>query len=287
MRGDVARQLGVVALLVVVATGVPFLVSSADAGQRAFAPANGIDCLVVTGTAPTGLPRVTGSRQALRETFAQGDTVFIGGPGVGDLSVGERLQFVRGYGEIRHPDTDEVIADAVGWVGFAEIIAVTNDRAIARITMSCVEIEIGEYLVTPNVREIADVSEVPPFEPDRLITPDANDPVVILGDLESVISQSGEHRAGIVARGSYAQRDVVVIDQGSTSGWAPGDLVDMYRPKLALRTQTSAAVYTPMPLAVGLVVAVGENAAAVLIVEGDLAVHIGDRIRRQGPTGGN
>ncbi len=280
MRGDVARQVGIVALLVVVATGVPFVVSSAAAGQRAFTPVDGTDCLVVTGTAPTGAPRVIGSRQPLRESFALGDTLFVGGPGVGDMSVGERQQFVRGYGEIRHPDTNQVLADAIGWIGFAEVIAVEADRAIVRITMSCREIEIGEYLVTPDSRDIADVSEIPAFESDRLITPDPADPVVILGELESVISESGEGRIATEARSAYSQRDVVIIDQGSASGWAPGDLVDMYRAELALNTRTSAAVYTPMPLALGLVVAVGENAAAVLIIEGELEVQIGDRIQR-------
>lgn len=287
MRGDVARQMGVVALLVVVATGVPFLVSSVDAGQRAFTPAGRTDCLVVPGTAPTDVPRVIGSRQPLRESFAEGDTLFVGGPGVGDLRAGERLQFVRGYGEIRHPDTGKVIADAVGWIGFAEVIEPGTDRALVRITMSCREIEIGEYLTTPDVRDIADVSEVPAFEPDRLITPDAADPVIILGELESVISESGERRSNIEARTAYAQRDVVIIDQGSGAGWAPGDLVDMYRAELTLQMHTSAAVYTPMPLAIGVVVAVGENGAAVLIVEGDREVHIGDRMRRRGSTGGN
>lgn len=286
MRGDVARQMGVVALLVVVATGVLFVASPAAAGQRAFTPVDGTDCLVVTGTAPTGAPRVIGSRQPLRESFALGDTLFVAGPGVGDMSVGERLQFVRGYGEIRHPDTNRVLADAIGWIGFAEVIAVDADRAIVRVTMSCREIEIGEYLVTPDSRDIADVSEVPAFEPDRLITPDPADPVVILGELESVISESGERRIATEARSAYAQRDVVIIDQGSASGWAPGDLVDMYRAELALRTRTSAAEYTPMPLALGLVVAVGENAAAVLIIEGELAVQIGDRIQRLS-TGGS
>ena len=280
MRGDVARQMGVVALLVVVATGGPLFVSSAAAGQRAFTPADRTDCLVVTGTAPTGAPRVIGSRQPLRESFALGDTLFVGGPGVGDLSVGERLQFVRGYGEIRHPDTNQVLADAIGWIGFAEVIAVEADRAIVRVTMSCREIELGEYLVTPDSRDIAEVSEIPPFESDRLITPNPADPVVILGELESVISESGEGRIATEARSAYSQRDVVIIDQGSASGWAPGDLVDMYRAELALRTRTSAAVYTPMPLALGLVVAVGENAAAVLIIEGELAVEIGDRTQR-------
>ena len=286
MRGDVARQMGVVALLVVVATGVLFVASPAVAGQRAFTPVDGTDCLVVTGTAPTGAPRVIGSRQPLRESFALGDTLFVAGPGVSDMSVGERLQFVRGYGEIRHPDTNRVLADAIGWIGFAEVIAVDADRAIVRVTMSCREIEIGEYLVTPDSRDIADVSEVPAFEPDRLITPAPADPVVILGELESVISESGERRIATEARSAYAQRDVVIIDQGSASGWAPGDLVDMYRAELALRTRTSAAVYTPMPLALGLVVAVGENAAAVLIIEGELAVQIGDRIQRLS-TGGS
>jgi hypothetical protein len=287
MRGNVARQMGVVALLVATATGVPFFVSSADAAQRPFTPANGTDCLVVTGTAPTSAPRVLGSRQVLQEAFAEGDELFIGGPGVGALSVGERLQFVCGYGQIRHPGTNEVISDAIGWLGFADVVAVDAERAIVRVTKSCREIEVGEYLLTPDPRDLAEPSEIPHFEPDRLITPDPADPVVILGELESVVSDSGESRIGTAARDTYAQRDVVIIDQGSTSGWAPGDLVDMYRPELALKTRTSATVYTPMPLALGMVVAVGEDAAAVLIVESEMAIQLGDRVARMGSAGRN
>jgi len=113
-----------------------------------------------------------------------------------------------------------------------------------------------------------------------LITADDADPVVILGDLESVISEDGDTRIGTAAKEAYGQRDVVVMDQGTDSGWAAGDIVTMYRAELALRTRTGATTYTPMPLAIGFVVAVGDSAAAVLIVEGDFAVQIGDRVRR-------
>jgi len=281
MRGTVTRQFAVIAVLAALVTSLSFLVPSADAAQRPFSPTDGTDCLVVTGTAPVGSPQVLGSRQPLRESYAENDELFIGRGSVADLNVGDRLQFVRSYGEIRHPDTGDTIAEAIGWIGFAEVIATGEDRAIVRITKSCREIEIGEFLVTPDSREIADVSEIPPFEPHRLITPDPADAVVILGELESVVAETGKPTIA-AAREAYGQRDVVIIDQGSDSGWAPGDLVDMYRAELALRVLTATSEYTPSPLALGLVVAVGDNAAAVMIIEGDMGVQVGDRVQRAG-----
>ena len=44
-------------------------------------------------------------------------------------------------------------------------------------------------------------------------------------------------------------------------------------------------VVIPLMLGIGLVVAVGDQAAAVLIVEGDLGVQIGDRVRHWRSSG--
>ena len=139
MRGTVTRQFAVIAVLAALVTSLSFLVPSADAAQRPFSPTDGTDCLVVTGTAPVGSPQVLGSRQPLRESYAENDELFIGRGSVADLNVGDRLQFVRSYGEIRHPDTGDTIAEAIGWIGFAEVIATGEDRAIVRITKSCRE----------------------------------------------------------------------------------------------------------------------------------------------------
>jgi len=281
MRETVTRQLLLSVAAGFAVAGAALLFPVAVHAQRPFSPVDGTDCLVVTGTAPTSAPQVLAGRQPLQESFGEGDSLYIGGPGVGGLTVGRRMQFVRGYGRIHHPDTGEFIADAIGWIGFAEVVAVNTDRAIVRVTKACREIQVGEYLLAPDARDIANVSEIPSFVPNRLIAPDPADPVVILGEIEALLSDTGNARVA-AARDAYGQRDVVIINQGSGSGWAPGDLVDMYRDELALEVQTGATDYTPRPLALGLVVAVGENAAAVLVVEGNEVIEIGDRVKKMG-----
>ena len=271
-----------VALCAAFATSFLFFSSDAWAQSRTTRAADGTDCLVVTGAPPTDAPRVLGSRQPMQEEYGFNDTVFIGGPGVGDLVVGQRLQFVRDFGTVRAPDTGEVITDAIGWLGFAEVTEVGSDRAIVRIIKSCREVEVGDFLATPDERPVADADDFQRFDPLELVTPDEADPSVILGSLESVLSLDGEARTGNTAQEAYSQRDVIIIDQGESSGWSAGDQVRFYRGELGLNVRTSVTVdtYTPLVLAYGLVVATGDEAAAVLIVEGDLDVTIGDRVRR-------
>ena len=279
MSRTATKKIVSVAVFAIAGTALSFFVGDAEA-QRALTSADGTECLVVTGSAPEDAPRVLGSREPGRESYGEGDELFVAGTGVADFTVGQRLQFVRHFGNVRHPDTDVVIADAIAFLGFGEVVEVGADQAIVRITKSCREIEVGELLLEPDIRPVVQVDSFPDYVPLRLVTPDDADPVVILGELESVISDSGRRRVAAAARDAYGQRDIVVIDQGSVDGWSAGDVVDLYRGERMLKTQTGATAFTPMLLGIGLVVAVGEEAAAVLIVEGDLGVQIGDRVRR-------
>ncbi|MCH7824726.1 MAG: hypothetical protein IH849_07985 [Acidobacteria bacterium] len=284
MSRAATKKIVSVAVVAIAATALSFFVGDAEA-QRALTPVDGAECLVITGSVPEDALRVLGSRELMRESYGEGDELFVGGTGVAGLTVGQRLQFVRRYGDVRHPDTNEVIAEAIGWLGFAEVMEVGADRAIVHVTKSCREIEVGELLLEPDSLPLAQVDSFPDYVPLRLVTPADADAVIILGELESVVSESGRRRVS-AARDAYAQRDLVIIDQGSVDGWSPGDIVDLYRGESVLKAQTTAATYTPTLLAIGLVVAVGDQAATVLIVEGDLPVEIGDRVRRSTSSGG-
>ncbi len=278
MSRTATKKIVTVAVFAIAGTALPFFVADAEA-QRTLRPADGSECLVITGSVPEDAPRVLGSREPARESYGQGDELFVGGTGVAGLAAGQQLQFVRSYGDVWHPDTNDVIAEAIGWLGFAEVVEVSADRALVRITKSCREIEVGDLLLEPESRAIAQVDSVPDFVPLRLVTPGDADAVIILGELESVASESGGRRVS-APREAYGQRDVVIIDKGSVDGWSAGDIVDLYRGESAFKTRTTTATYTPTLLAIGLVVAVGDQAASVLIVEGDLPVLIGDRVRR-------
>ena len=284
MNRTASKKIVSVAVFAIAATALPFFVSDAEA-QRSLTPTDGTDCLVVTGTAPEDAPRVVGSREPFQEAYGEGDILYIGGTGASDFVVGQRLQFVRSYGSLRHPDTNDVIADAIGWLGYAEVLEVNSERTFVRVTKSCREIEVGEFLVEPSPRPIAQIDSFPPYEPLQLVTPDAADAVIILGELESVISESGRSRTGTAARDAYGQRDVVIIDKGTVDGWSAGDVVDLYRGERALETSTGATEFSAQLLGIGLVVATGDEASAVLIVEGDMSVQIGDRVRRSTASG--
>lgn len=284
MNRTATQKIVSVVVFAIAGTALPFFIGDAEA-QRVLTPAHGTECLVVTGSSPGDAPRVVGSREPGRESYGQGDELFVAGTGVASFTVGQQLQFVRHFGQVRHPDTDVVIAEAIAYLGLAEVVEVGADRAIVRVTMACREIEIGELLLEPDIRPTARVDSFPLYDPARLVTPDAADAVVILGELESVVSESGLTRAAAMARDSYAQRDVVIIDQGSADGWSAGDIVDLYRGESMLKTQTGGTEFTPLMLGIGLVVAVGDQAAAVLIVEGDLGVQIGDRVRHSRSSG--
>ena len=279
MSRTATKKIVSMAVFAIAGTALAFFVGDAEA-QRALTPANGTDCLAVTGSVPEGAPIVLGSREAGKEYFGEGDELFVGGPGVATFTVGQQLQFVRHFGDVRHPDTDDVIAEAIAWLGFAEVVEVGPDRAIVRVTMSCHEIEVGELLLEPQFWSLAQVDSFPDYVPLGLVTPDDADAVVILGELESLASESGGPSFGTVGRDAYGQRDVVIIDQGSVHGWSAGLVVDLYRGENALATKTDMTAYTPILLGIGLVVAVSDEAAAVLIIEGDYGVQVGDRVRR-------
>jgi hypothetical protein len=279
MSRTATQKIVSVAVFAIAATALPFFVGDAEA-QRALAPANGTECLVVIGSAPGDAPRVLGSREPGRESYGEGDELFVGGAGIAAFTVGQQLRFIHHFGAVRHPDTNDVIAEAIAWIGFAEVVEVGADRAIVRVTMSCREIEIGELLVEPELRPLVQIDSVPDFVPLRLFTPDDADAVIILGELEPVSAGSSEGGVATAGRDAYGQRDVVIIDQGSVDGLSGGEIVDLYRGESVLGAHTGMSDFTPLLVAIGVVVAVGDEAAAVLIVEGDLGVHIGDRVRR-------
>jgi hypothetical protein len=148
------------------------------------------DCYTfLTDQVPTG-PRVAASRQVLQISYGAGDVIYIEGNGAGDLAIGEEMQIVRITGPIRHPQTDATIGNALSMLGTLEIIDVLGERALARITASCKETERGDYLVPKEDLEIAEVGELPPFDPNRLVDPSDSDATVVLGPLESVLKDT-------------------------------------------------------------------------------------------------
>jgi hypothetical protein len=239
------------------------------------------DCYTfLTEQVPTG-PRVAASRQVLQISYGAGDVIYIEGNGAGDLEVGEEMQIVRISGPIRHPQTESVLGNALSMLGELEIIDVLGDRALARISASCREIERGDYLVPLEELDILEVGDLPPFDPNRLVEPAESDATVVLGPLESVLKNAeAMTRGGITPYAAIGAGEIIIIDQGSGAGWSAGDYVLIYWTTGASQYNLGGMSAPPMIASRGFVIWAGENTASVLVTDGDGAVELGMKARR-------
>lgn len=247
-------------------------------------PYAGTQCFtLVASESPTG-PRVTAGRQALRLSWGEGDTVFVEGD-LGALQPGTSLEIVRPSGAVRHPDTGSRMGLALEILGMAEITDVNASRALARIDASCREIEVGDYLRSPAGGAIPDIRELPPFDPEFLVTPQDVDGTVVMGSVESVLADpSGSERDSLLAQDTYGHGHLVTVDRGTGDGWSPGHLVLFYREKPSELYRTGGTPQPPLVLARGLAVRTESATSIVLITDGDFPVEIGHRARSLGPA---
>jgi hypothetical protein len=265
-----------------VAVAAALLPSSAEAQQFEGKALEGArDCYTfLTDSVPTG-PRVAASRQVLQISYGAGDVIYIEGNGAGDLTIGDQMQVVRISGPIRHPQTDATIGNALSMLGTIEIIDVLGDRSLALITTSCRETERGDYLVPMDALDIAEVGDLPTFDPNRLVEPSDSDATVVLGPLESVLKDAEKMtRGGITPLAAIGSGEIIIIDQGNDSGWSAGDYGLIYWTEGASQYNLGGMAAPPMIASRGFVIWANENTASVLITDGDGAVELGMRVRR-------
>ncbi len=265
-----------------VAVAAALLPSSAVAQQPEGKALEGArDCYTfLTDSVPTG-PRVAASRQVLQISYGAGDVIFIEGNGAGDLTIGEQMQIVRISGPIRHPQTNATIGNALSMMGTLEVIDVLGDRALALITASCRETERGDYLVPMDLLDIAEVGDLPPFDPSRVVEPSDSDATVVLGPLESVLKSAEKMtRGGITPHAAIGPGEIIIIDQGNDSGWSAGDYGLIYWTEGTSQYNLGGMAAPPMLASRGFVIWANESTASVLITNGDGAVELGMRVRR-------
>lgn len=271
-----------VLLISIVATAAALLPSSAVAQQHEGTALEGArDCYtILTDSTPTG-PRIAASRQVLQISYGAGDVLYVEGNGAGDLEIGQEMQIVRITGPIQHPRTESTIGQAMSMLGTLEIIDVLDDQVMGRITTSCREAERGDYLVDMEELDIAEVEDSPPFDPERLVAPFDRDATVVLGPLESVLSDAEQMtRGGITPHAAIGPGEVVIIDQGNDEGWTAGDHAVVYWTEGTSQYELGGLAAPPTIAARGFVIWAGAATANVLITAGDGAVELGMNVRR-------
>ena len=258
--------------------------AASGAAQWALADV-GTTCFNLFVDRPVDGPRITATRQALRETAPDGDLVYVSATGTG-FNVGDRLQVVRNTGTMRHPATAAATGHVLQILGVGEVVEVGPDMVLLRITGSCLELEMGDVLrPMPDEGELPErMPRMPVFSSNFLVTPADEDAFLVMGALESLrASSSDPTRKGVTQYEMYAQRDVVVIDQGSDATWQVADVALIYRDRVYAESNVFRdAIAVPPVLGRGIVVRTDASSAALQIVDSVAEIQLGDRARKVG-----
>lgn len=238
----------------------------------------------------TVLPQVDGSvgrvkagREPSMQIFGAGDAVFITPEGTG-VRAGETYLLYRVDGRVHHPATNDVIGDAVNLLGQIEIIQVSDDLAMGRITNSCMEIEPGDHLHAPIADGVAGDVDFPPLDPDFLVNELDSDAFVVHGHSESLLDEDSLEREGLNNWETYLVGDLVTIDQGTTAGWNTDARVLFYTTRPEAAAPDDRQRTDPVVQAQGLVIYALDTTAVVMITDGGGTVRIGSRARAFGDT---
>jgi hypothetical protein len=247
-------------------------------------PHAGTTCFNLLSDDPVEGPRIAATRQELQETMGPQELFYVHADG--GLTAGETLQVVRRTGDLDHPAVEDVSGSILEVLGVVEVIESNAEVSLLRVVAACREIEVGDYLRPVPVENLpGELPRLPVFDSARLVTPMEDDAYLVMGAVESVLSDSDEpedlHRQSVTTYELYAQRDLILIDQGLGEGWQLADLAMIYRDRVYGQSG-SDPLPVPTVLGRGVVVRTDADSAILQIVDSVVEMHLGDRARKTG-----
>ncbi len=243
----------------------------------------GTQCLTfLIDQRPEGMELIAG-RQVLQVTFGSGDFIFIGIDATQPPEIDDQLEVVRATSDLGHPDGGGSLGIVFEQLAVVTVLDVAGSLALGRVDHACREVQVGDSLrpfVAPEERPA--LGELPPFDPIRLIELDESDAMVVLGEIESVRSfKAGGDRSASLSRAAYATRDLVTIDQGTSSGWNYGDIGLIYSGAIP-ETYGVKTDIPPLIIGRGVIVHAEDDRALLKITDADTVIEIKAAVRNIG-----
>jgi hypothetical protein len=185
--------------------------------QNSFvARGNNLYCagFIQTGKFDTNLEIVGGDEEAETRLYEQGDYVYISGGSANGVEIGDEYTIIRPRGKMSSPFSKKgslgVFAREVGLI---EIIDVRKEVSVAKITMACDNVLLGDLL---KVREDR---VVPVKRPDEVMDRFAEPNGKSVGRI--VMARDGQE--------SVSKDQIVYIDLGAEDNIKTGDYFTVYR----------------------------------------------------------
>jgi hypothetical protein len=156
---------------------------------------------------------VGAEKENLKQTFAQGDVVFLNkGRGAG-LQPGAVYYIIRPVGEVNHPFTKKKLGYLVRELGLLRVVEVGDKTSTAEITVSCDTVEFGDSLK--------------PYE--EYVGPSAGEAKPLPRYGEGSGGTSGQIVMSPGYHENLSANRVVYIDLGTRQDVHPGDVFTIYR----------------------------------------------------------
>jgi hypothetical protein len=156
---------------------------------------------------------IGGEKENFKNSFSQGDVVFINKGREEGVRSGATYYVIRPLGKIKHPfNKKRKLGTLVREVGMIRIIQVNDKTSTAEVTVSCDMLEMGDLLK--------------PYEEKVAPEPREGQPLAAHGE------SSGDISGQIILARNYkeylATNDIVFIDLGEREGVKEGDYFTIY-----------------------------------------------------------
>ncbi|HBR16897.1 MAG: hypothetical protein A3G39_05360 [Deltaproteobacteria bacterium RIFCSPLOWO2_12_FULL_43_16] len=192
--------------------------------------------------------------------LSENDIVFIAVAKGTEIKQGDRFTVFTTTGEIKHPVTENPIGFMVDTLGILLVTQIDKDGVISA-------------KIEKSYKEILKGAKLKPYEP----------PVkeVIVKKAEKAID--GLIIASLGGKVGMAERDIVYLDNGKSSGLEVGNAMDIFRPTITVDDPMSKEKKTiTLPnkeLGRLVVIAVEDDTATAFITNSRQVIYKGDRVR--------
>ncbi len=224
----------------------------------------------------------------------QDDYVYLNHGAEDGAKVGDRYQVIRPTRKVSAKS--QSLGTHYLDVAQVQVVMAQPDFSMARVTMSCEAIEMGDLMVPAHNLQTPTIPRGRPFSPFMTTKGGLSGSVVITREVlenfgsafkaSGILPGSRASHLEATEKGIASPSSIVYLDLGQSSGVKPGDIFIVYRPTeldSRLYDQSDAKKVATQKMAIGevIVLKVEEKSATALVTYSSMGISAGDPVERR------